>query len=76
MQLHYKVRIIRTIKSDQERFRSHFTTIPAVGGWVGGWVGVESENKAISAFNYDVVEVEAEFGNISVKHEEGSNQQH
>ena len=25
----------------------------------GGWVGVESENKAISAFNYDIVEVEA-----------------
>ena len=29
-----------------------------VAWWVGSWVGVESENKAISAFNYDVVEVE------------------
>ena len=26
----------------------------------GGWLGVESENKAISAFNKDVVEVETE----------------
>ena len=29
----------------------------------GGWEGVETENKAISAFNLDIVEVEAELGN-------------
>ena len=34
------------------------------GRMVGGWLAVESENKAISAL--DVVEVEAEFGNISI----------
>ena len=33
-------------------------------GWAGRLVGVETENKAISAFNYDVVEVEAEVCNI------------
>ena len=30
----------------------------------GGWVGVENEINANSAFNYDVIEVEAELGNI------------
>ena len=32
---------------------------------VGWWVCVETENKAITAFNYDAVEVEAELGNIN-----------
>ena len=30
------------------------------------WVGVLYENKAISAFNYDVVEVKAELGKILI----------
>ena len=33
-----------------------------VGGWVGGWVAGEVEIKAISAFNWVEVEVEAELG--------------
>ena len=35
------------------------TTFSGVGGWVGGWCG-RMENKAISAFNFVEVEVEAE----------------
>ena len=35
----------------------------SVGWW---WVGVQSENKAISAFNLAVVEVEAELGKRNV----------
>ena len=38
-----------------------------LGGWVGGWLGGWLENcrvMLISAFNYVIVEVVAEIGNI------------
>ena len=43
-------------------FTRHMVTTFSVWWWVAGWV--LSENKAISAFNKDIVEVEAELGKI------------
>ena len=40
-----------------------------MGGWLGGWVGGWLENCRvipISAFNYVIVEVVAEIGNITI----------
>ena len=45
-----------------------------VGGWVAGWVAGEAEKKAISAFNWVEVEVEAELGkNIYLLQQPGLN---
>ena len=52
-------RVDRSKKCKKGSLDTWFTTF-SVGC---GWVGVLVENKAISAFNYDVVEVEAELGN-------------